>query len=519
MHASRIPARLRVAAAAVVLAATLLPQLASQAATTPKVGGTCTKSQVGKTTSTLVCRKSGTTYKWVKRTSSTSAGTSGGTAAVAESLPVSTIDLVAIPIGVAPAGTSITVDMTCHGLSGTPTEKNQSATFGAQGGTNQVSFALVAPGSTNPTGSTCEAKATVAGATPSIRLLVAGRPTAGPASGTSLVTPTFSASAPMAITAIVDLTNGAAIATPLTGTVTTTTAASAVTTTTAGTAATTTTTKPTGSTTPPPASGKPEVSIKFLGTVPAGVSGSQVTLTCTSLTAGGPFQVQTASLSTAGGTATLPATLAPASGNFAGTICQLEARVAGDATANTAALRILLNGQPLAGPTTGNLINSPSFPAPTAFGMTVEVAFGGATASTTTTTLVGPTTTSTIPTTVAPAASVVTLTRTSPNPVGITEYQVSVTCSNVTVNGAAFASSSQLLFFGVAGGSQSFSFVPTAASTCTFKVDTAGSSNTNQGTISLTAAGVLRGTGTGGTLSAPAFTVTGPFATAITVTY
>ena len=517
MRTHRPSARL-VAAAAAVLVTAALPQLSSEAATSPTVGGTCSKSQLGKTTSTLVCRKSGTSYKWAKRTT-TSSGTRNATtgSGVAETLPVSTIDLVAIPIGAAPPTLAITLDVTCHGLSGTPTEKNQSATFGAQGGTNQVAFALVAPGASNPTGSTCEAKATVSGATPTIRLLVAGRPTAGPASGATLVTTTFSASTPLAITALIDLTNGAAIATPLT-----TTSAAPTATSTTTLAATTTTTRLSGTTTPPPASGKPEVTVKFLGTVPTGVSGTQVTLTCTSTVAGAPFQVQTASLSTAGGTATLPVTLAPALGSFAGTICQLEARVGGDSSANTAVLRVLLNGQPLAGPTTGNLINSPSFPAPSAFGMTFEVAFGGATASSTTTTLPGATTTTTTtpaPTTVAPTPSVVTLTRTGANPVGITEYQVSVNCTNVTVNGGAFAASSQLLFFGVAGGSQSLSFVPTATSTCLFKVDTAGSSNTNTGTISLTAAGVLRGTGANGTLSAPAFTVTGPFATAITVAY
>ena len=521
---ARTESRLVIAlTAAVVLAAGAPSVIAAAATATAKLGGTCTKAQLGKTTSTLICTKSGTTYKWAKRTTATTKKTNGAAVIASPVGTPSNIDVVAIPIGTAPVAMSTKVDVKCSGIGATPNEATNSLTFPAVGGTNSVSFPLIEPGAANPTGSTCQATATVSGATPSLRILVAGRPSIGPATGATISTPSFTAAGPLAITVIIDLTGAGAggIATPLT------TIPSGATTTLLGATtlpgATTTIARPTTST-PPPASGRPEITIRFFGTVPTGVTGADTILTCTAATTGGPFQTQTARLPIAGGVATVQVALAPPSGTFAGTSCQLEARVNGDASANTASLRLLLNGNPIAGPTTGNLINSPTFLAPSAFSITYEIGFGGATAPTTTvagvtaTTLPGATTIAPAAT-VAPATSSIVLSRTGTPPAGITDYGVTVECTNVQISGQPFTSAKPSTTFGLTGGTYPLNFTLTASSTCTIAVVTNGTANTTAGTITVALNGVPRASSPGGSITVPAFAATSAFTAAVSVGY
>lgn len=519
---ARTESRLVIALAAAVVLAAVAPSVIAAAATTPKLGGTCTKAQFGKTTSTLICTKSGTTYKWAKRTATTK---KGATASVIAS-PVgtaSTIDVVAIPIGSAPAAMSTKVDVKCSGLGATPNEATNSLSFPAVGGTNSVSFPLLAPGAANPTGSTCQATATVSGATPSLRILVAGRPSVGPTTGATITTPGFTAAGPLAITVIIDLTGAGAggIATPLPTIPTAATTTLLGATTLPG--ATTTIARAATTTTPPPASGRPEITVRFFGTVPAGVTSADTILTCTGATTGGPFQTQTARLPTAGGVATLQVALAPPSGTFAGTSCQLEARLNGDATANTASLRLLLNGNPIAGPTTGNLINSPTFLAPSAFSITYEIGFGGATAPTTTVAGVTATTpagaTTIAPTTGAPATSSIVLSRTGTPPAGVTDYGVTVECTNVQFSGQPFTSAKPSATFGLTGGTFPLNFTLTASSTCSIAVVTNGTANTTAGTITVALNGVPRASSPGGSITVPAFAIASAFTAAVSVGY
>ena len=198
--------------------------------------------------------------------------------------------------------------------------------------------------------------------------------------------------------------------------------------------------------------------------------------------------------------------------------CQLEARVNGDASANTASLRLLLNGNPIAGPTTGNLINSPTFLAPTAFSMTYEISFGGATAPTTVpsvtaTTLAGATTTA------VPATSSIVLSRTGTPPAGITDYGVTVECTNVQISGQPFTSAKPSTTFGLTGGTLALNFTLTASSTCSIAVVTNGSANTTAGTITVALNGVPRASSPGGSINVPAFAVTSAFTATVAVGY
>lgn len=512
---ARTDSRFVIAAVAAVLALAAVPTVVARAATaTPKLGATCTKAQLGKTTTALICAKSGSIYRWAKRPTTTTKKAATATASASSS----NIDVVAISIGTPPAALATKVDVKCTGLGATPNEATNTVSFGPQGGTNSVSFALMEPGATNPTGSTCQATATVTGATPSLRILVAGRPSVGPTTGATLSTPLFTAAGPLAVTVIIDLGSAgtSAIATPLTTapSATTTTLLGATTTTLAGAATTTT---------PPPLSGKPEVTVRFLGTIPAGVTSADAILTCTSAVLGGPFQTQTVRLPTTGGLATVGVTLAPPSGTFAGTSCQLEARVNGDTTAGTASLRLSLNGNPISGPTTGNLINSPTFAAPRAFSMTFEISFGGATtaatsSTTTTTALPGATSTTTTLAT-APATSSIVLTRTGTPPAGITDYFVTVECSNVLIGGQPYGSVKPSTTFGTAGGSLPLTFQLTATSACSITLATSGTANLTAGTVSVSVNGVPRASSPGGAITVPAFAAAAPFTAQITVAY
>ncbi len=478
-------------------------------ATTPKLGAKCLNSERGRTTNTLVCSKVGTKISWVKRKnpvtgSGTGSGTQpavigGSTAGIPRPL-----DVIALVNGTGPAAASIKIDVTCTGLGGTPSEATQSASFSGQGGSQALNFNLLDPGTANPIGSSCSAKATVSGATPTLRILVDGRPAAGPAPAT-LAAPAFVPRGQSAVTLLVDF-GGTAAPAPANTIVgaTTTTVAGATTTTIAGTP------------TAPPASGRPEVSTKFIGIVPPGLTAVDVASTCTSPNPGAPFQTGNSRFGRTDATAVLPQTLAPANGANPATSCQLTASLLGTDLGNPN-LRVLVNGLPIAGPTTGALINSPAFLAPSAFGATIEITYpGGATTTTTpgatTTTVVG-----------APALTTVSLSRTgNAPPASVTGYIVTLDCQNVRLGGGLFPAAQFTPIFGLSGGSSTYSIGYEANTTCVVKVATsvaAGNPAVTSGTIAVTVNNALLPATTNGAFTSGIIAATTPLTVAVTVTY
>ncbi len=488
-------------------------------ATTAKLGAKCLNSERGKTTNTLVCSKVGKKISWVKRKNPVTGGgttadpavTGGPTAGVPRPL-----DVITLVNGTGPAAAAIKVDVTCAGLSGTPTQATQSASFSNQGGTQSLSFNLLDPGAANPTGSTCTATATVTGATPTLRILIDGRPAAGPAS-TTVSAAAFGPKSQSAVTVLVDFGGSAAP-----GVTTTTAVLGATTTTTPG--ATTTTIA--GTPTAPPASGRPEVSTKFIGVVPTGLTNVDVVSTCTSPTAGAPFQTNNNRFGRVDATAVLPQTLAAATASVPATSCQLTATLLG-ADLGSPSLRVLLNGIAIAGPTSGNLINSPAFAAPSAFGAIIEITYPGPT-TTTTTTIAGATTTTTIAgattTTVAPAAgaTTITLSRTGTAPASVTGYVVVLDCQNVRQGAAAPSAVQFTPIFGTTGGSSSYTIGYDASSTCVVKVVSSvsgGSPAITTGTINVSVRGTALPPSTNGSYTSGVISVTAPFAVVVSIAY
>ena len=189
-----VPAAIATAVLSTVIAVPLIADAATKR-TTPKLGAKCFESERGRTTNLLVCSKVGTKISWVKRKNPVTGGatTSGSGAAVIGGSTAGIprpLDVIALVNGTGPAAASIKIDLTCTGLGGTPAEATQSASFSSQGGTQALNFNLLDPGTANPTGSSCAVQATVSGATPTLRILVDGRPTAGPAV-TTLAAPPF----------------------------------------------------------------------------------------------------------------------------------------------------------------------------------------------------------------------------------------------------------------------------------------------------------------------------------------
>ena len=478
---------------------------------TPKLGAKCSNAERGRTTNTLVCSKVGSKISWVKRknpvtgtggaTTGESAVTGGATAGLPRPL-----DVVTLINGTAPAATAIKIDVTCAGLSGATPQATQSVSFTGQGGSQSVSFNLLDPGTANPTGSTCTATATVTGATPTLRILVDGRPTAGPAA-TTLTAPSFAPRGQSAVTVLADFgTSAAPTGVPA---ATTTTIAGVSTTTIAGTA------------TAPPASGKPEVSTRFLGVVPTGLTNVDVISTCTSPTAGGAFQTNSSRFARADATAILPQALTAATATTQATSCQLTATLLGTELGNPS-LRVLLNGLPIAGPTTGNLINSPAFAAPSAFGAIIEITYPGATTTTTiagaTTSTVAGATTTTIPST----ATTVTITRTGTPPASVTGYSVALDCTNVRLSGGLFPAAQVSSGFPTTGGNSQLLVGFEPNSSCAVKVATlvsAGSAAVITGTVSVSVNGTPLTPGTNGAFSSVALPFTKPSVIVVAVAY
>lgn len=520
---SRRPLVVAAAVAATVLSTVIaVPLIADAAAkkSTPKLGAKCSESERGRTTNLLVCSKVGTKISWVKRKNPVTGGgaTSGGGAAVIGGSTAGIprpLDVIALVNGTGPAAATIKIDVTCTGLGGTPAEATQSASFSAQGGSQPLNFNLLDPGTANPTGSSCAAQATVSGATPTLRILVDGRPTAGPAA-TTLAAPAFVPRGQSAVTVLVDFggTAPATASTILGATTTTTTIAGA-----------TTTTIP-GTPTAPPASGRPEVSARFIGVVPPGLTAVDVASTCTSPIPGSPFQTGSTRFGRVNGTAILPQTLAPVNGSNPATSCQLTASLLGTDLGNPN-LRVLLNGLPIAGPTSGALINSPAFVAPSAFGATIEITFPGVT-TTTTTTIPGATTTTVLgatTTTVAgvPALTTVSLARTgNAPPVSVTGYVVTLDCQNVRLGGGLFPAAQFTPIFGITGGSSTYSIGYEANTTCVVKVATSvstGNPAVTTGNIAVTVNGAALPATTNGAFTSGIIAATAPLTVAVTVSY
>ncbi len=516
---------LLVAIVGLLAAAAAIPALGA----TAKVGGSCTKKQVGKTSGTLVCVKSGSKYAWAKRstssTSKTPSSSGSSTSSGSGSAASTQIDVAAIAFGTVPTAATSKLDVACNGLSGSQSQAVATVNFGAQGGTNRVPFALVAPSSNNPTGSLCTASATAPGAV-NIRFLINGLPDGSVSSGATATSRAFTG-ADAVVTLLIEYTAGSAPATIAPGTavaLTTTTVAGA--TTTAAATATTiagATTTTIGAPTPPPASGRPELATRFLTAIPTGMTGVDFTTNCTPPTSPGSFQTQAVRLGNLPSTAQLTLTLTPGSGTVAATACQVEARLLGTGVGG-AGLRFLLNGQPMAGATTGSFINSPTFMAPQPFTVTLEVSFPGLASSPTTTTLAGATTTTTIAgattttltgaptTTIAGAANqaIVSLnvTRTGTAPANLDGYFIDLACSSVLVGtnpNGAFSFRSRIL---PAGGTSSVPVTINAGSTCSVTVTSIASTGSiTTGTVSVASGGVPRASGAGGAASTSPFPI------------
>jgi hypothetical protein len=186
-------------------------------ASTAKLNGLCTKKELGKKTTKLICSKSGSLFRWRSRSTGTTSSTSnnlGGTSEAVAGLPggssgsgPATIGVAVLPFGNVPVGATAKVDLNCVGLPATPNTASQSLSFPAAGGSNQVTFTVSPPSSSNPTGSTCSAVATASVAA-KLSVLVDGTPVAGPAANT-VTTPAFTAVEGTKVTLLVDYTSAA----------------------------------------------------------------------------------------------------------------------------------------------------------------------------------------------------------------------------------------------------------------------------------------------------------------------
>jgi hypothetical protein len=519
------------AAIAVAVATAVTVPLVADAAkksTKPKLGASCAKRFVR--SSSFICGLRNGRLIWkiadtgTNSGGGTTTGTGGGDGAViggaTPGIP-RPLDAIALVSGTPPTGAAIKVDVTCAGLASEPTQATQSASFGAQGGSQPLSFNLVEPGASNPTGSTCSAVATTTGAT--LRILVDGRLAGGPTADKASAA-AFTPRGQSAVTVLADF-GGATAATLLPTTVpgaTTTTVLGATTTTLAGTGTTIAGTATT--TIAPPASGKPEVATRFLGTLPAGLTGVSVQSACTSPTPGGAFQNNTANFGVTNASAVLPQTLAAATATTQATSCQITAALLGTAPGNPT-LRMLLNGNAIA-TATGTLINTPAFPAPSAFGLVVEVSYNPPGVSSTTiagvaSTLVGAVTTTTLPATGSAANSSVTLTRTGTAPATVAGYVVTLDCVNVTVGGTLFSSYQFAPLFTTAGGTSPYAIGFQANSACGVKVTTsptAGSTVTT-GNVSVSVNGIPLTPTANGALTSGSIALAAPFTIAVTVAY
>ena len=517
-------------------------------ASVAKLNGLCTKSELGKRTTTLICSKSGTRFRWFKRATTTSSASTGanvgGTAQPVAGLPgagtgPATIGVAVLPFGTIPAGATTKVDLNCAGLPANPNTASQTLSFPAAGGSNQLTFTVSPPSSTNPTGSTCTAVATASVAA-KVLILVDGTPVTV-STPTTVTSQGFTAVEGTKVTVLVDYNSAAAApavsptSAPL-ATLPPVTVAPLVSTTT-GAPTSTISTLPVVL----PVSGRTEIATKILTQVPVTFAGVNAELLCSPGAFGQGYQSQTLRFDRPSATLLPSVQLGAVTPGFGGTACQVDFALQGEALTG-ASLRLILNGQIQTNTVTGAAIKSNSFDATKAFNLTLEVSFPGlpvvATSSVgvpvTTTTLPGlvitgtvntATTTTTAAPTVAPTQATVTLTRSAtgnPAPANLTGYTVTVSCTNAIVNGATLASADWVATYPTTGGTAPVSLGLTATSVCSTTVISAAAAGTgpiSTGTFALSVSGAPRGSSTNGSVTSGPIASPAPFPAVVSIGY
>lgn len=484
----------------------------ANSATTPKLGGTCTKSQLGKTTTTLICSRSGTISRWTLR--KTVATTKRPSTPAPTASGPSTVEVNSLVLGRAPSAARVALTITCSGLSSNPGQVTRELAFGPQNGTDQTTFELVAPSTANPSGSTCQGNVVQSGGeSTALLVLVNGRTAAGPSGGGPLVVPPFTADSGFVLTLVrqfseVVPTPSTLPAVPPTG----------------STPATPSTLAPASPTSSIPNPLAPQVRLVVSGTAAAFVAGADVKITCTP--PAGVAAFQTSATRILNGATFIPSVvLTPANGSALATQCQVESTLV--ANSGVAAIRATasLNGTQFAGPTIGALVNTPVFAAGSPFTVVLEYVVGDPSPTT-----VAPTTTTpsaTTSTTVAPSSTtiaqgstpstksnlVVTVTGQTPN--AVRGYLVETTCTNAVVAGVLQASTTFSSTFGTAGGQTVFDFGQQPGTTCRMTASTLG---TGAGRFTILVNGTASGAGVG-TASSPSFPASALFTSQLTVAY
>jgi hypothetical protein len=543
--------------AALVLGVASLTVALPADASTAKLNGLCTKKELGKKTTKLICSKSGSLFRWRSRSTGTTSSTGnnlGGTSEGVAGLPgasagsgPATIGVAVLPFGTIPAGATSKVDVNCTGLPTTPNTGTQSLSFPAAGGSNQVTFTVSPPSSSNPTGSSCSAVATSSVAA-KLSILVDGTPVAGP-TPTTVTSPAFTAVEGTKVTVLVDYSSLAA-APPVTAAPLPTLAPIATLPPVTVAPVSSTTSAPTTTASPLPlvlpASGKVEVGTRVLTQSPITFAGVTAELLCSPGAFGQGYQSQTLRFDRPSAILNPSVQLGAVAPGFGGTACQVDFALQGEGLAGTS-LRLVLNGQIQTNTLTGSLIKSNSFDATKPFNLTLEISFPGlpivATspvglpATATTTTIAGTiagtvstATTTTTTTTVAgtattPTQATVTLTRATtgnPAPTNLTGYTVTVSCTNAVVNGATLASADWVATYPVTGGTAPVSLGLTASSVCSttvVSVAAAGTAAITSGGLILTVGGTVRGNSTNGAVTSGAIASPAAFAATVAISY
>ncbi len=537
--------------AALAFGATTMSFALPADASTAKLNSLCVKKELGKKTTKLICSKSGSLFRWRSRSTGTSTSATGnnigGTSEGVAGLPgassgsgPATIGVAVLPFGANPAGATSKVDISCAGLPTTPNTSSQSLAFPAAGGSNQVTFTVSPPSTTNPTGSSCSAVATASVAA-KLSILIDGTLVAGPAA-TTVTSPAFTAVEGTKVTVLVDYTSAAApIATvaPTLAPIATLPPAATIAPVSSTTGAPTTTASPLPLVLP--ASGKVEVATRVLTQVPSSFAGVTAELLCSPGAFGQGYQSQTLRFDRPSAILNPSVQLGAVSPGFGGTACQVDFALQGEGLVGTS-LRLILNGQIQTNTLTGTLIKSNSFDATKPFNLTLEISFPGlpivATSpvglpvSATTTTIAGAisgtvstaTTTTAAPTTALTQATV-TLTRAATGnaaPANLTGYTVTVSCTNAVVNGATLASADWVATYPATGGTAPVSLGLTGTSVCTttvVSVAAAGTGAITTGALTLSVGGTTRGTSTNGSVTGGAIASPAPFTAVVTVGY
>jgi hypothetical protein len=523
-------------------------------ASTAKLNGLCTKKELGKKTTKLICSKSGSLFRWRSRSTSTTSSTSnnlGGTSEAVAGLPggssgsgPATIGVAVLPFGNVPVGATSKIDLNCVGLPATPNTASQSLSFPAAGGSNQVTFTVSPPSSSNPTGSTCSAVATASVAA-KLSVLVDGTPVAGPAANT-VTTPAFTAVEGTKVTLLVDYTSAAPTVTTAPAVAPTLAPLPTVPLPTIAPVSTTSSAPTTTASPLPlvlPTSGRVEVATRVLTQVPITFAGVTAELLCSPGAFGQGYQSQTLRFDRPSAILNPSVQLGAVTPGFGGTACQVDFALQGEGLVGTQ-LRLILNGQIQTNTLTGTLMKSNSFDATKPFNLTLEISFPGlpvvATSpvgvpvTATTTTIAGTiagtvsattTTTTTVAGAVVPTQATVTLTRAAtgnPAPANLTGYTVTVSCTNAIVNGATLASADWVATYPATGGTAPVSLGLTATSVCTttvISVAAAGSAAITTGALAISVGGAVRANSTNGTVTGGPIASPSAFTAVVNISY